>query len=212
MKKPFEGPTGARPDVRFLHPDGRVVDLPAKRWILANASRLTRRLGLSAFLSMIPAWLLRDVEEEGERADRSAPGASGEPSSAVILTLEHLKMWVPDGATSGPDFLEAFPGYVQQFQAACGLESLRRRGVLRVHVSVEDRLDRDVPRSIELNPVVLAELKQGGPPPRDGGEFLQRLGELSRLALQTDWADHEALADDDLARRPSVRSPGMASK
>lgn len=198
MKKGSEGPAGAFRDYVFRHADGRIIDLPAKRWILANASRLTPRLGLSAFLSMLPAWLLREVEEEAARRSRQGAGGSRDPSSALILALEHLKLWAPESDTSRPEFLETLATCIERLRAACALESLRRRGVLRVHVAGEDRLDREASRSIELNPVVLAELQKSGLSPRGETDLLQRLSELSRLALETDWADHEALADDGM--------------
>lgn len=196
MKRRSSRPTGAHQDVRFRLPDGRIVDLPAKRWLLANQARLRPRLGLLPFLAMLPGWILTKVEEDAERRTRSVASAPGEPSSSIILTLEHLKLWLPQSTTSTSAFLEAFPCYVEQFQAACSLESLRRNGVLRVHVSGEDRLDRESPRSIELNPAVLAELTRSELPPGGDVGLLQRLSELTQLARQTDWADLAALEDD----------------
>lgn len=191
-----EKPAAAEVDVRFRLPDGRIVELPAARWLLANRSRLTRRMGLSAFLRKLPMWLIRDVEQSA-RATGSAAGPDADvPSSATILTLEHLRMWSPTPIDAMADIPENFEECVAMFEAACGLETLRRHGVLKVHVSGEDRLGRDEHMQVELNPVVMAELMKRGPVASDRADFFDQFARLTDIAASTDWADRAALRDE----------------
>ncbi len=195
MKKRIDKHAGAHQDVRFRHPDGRTIDIPAMRWVLANRSKLTPRLGLSRFLAMLPYWLLQDVERDAQRPEAGAAGQRSDPSSSIVLAVEHFRLWVPKKNDAASEIPAQLPEYVLQFQAACGLESLRRHGVLKMHVYGEDRLDQEVQRAIELNPIVLAELQRMGDRDTEPNALLRRLAELTHLALRSDWADHEALKD-----------------
>jgi len=145
---------------------------------------------------MLPSWLLRDVDRDAQGDRRFEPESPSEPSASTVLTFEYLKLWIPACTSPDPGLLERFPSLRQQFQAACELEILRRNGVLRVHVAGEDRLDREVPRSIEINPVILAELGKRGLPPPEEGDLFQHLTKLTHLARETDWADLEASGDE----------------
>lgn len=196
MKKRTDEHAGAQHDVRFRHPDGRVVDIPAMRWVLANRPKFTPRLGLSKFLGMLPYWLLKEVELDAKKPEAGIASQRSDPSSSIVLALEHFRLWVPKKNDAATENLAAFPEYVLQFQAACGLESLRRQGVLKVHVYGEDRLDQEAQRAIELNPAILAELHRMGDRDTGPDALLQRLAALTHLALKSDWADHEALRDD----------------
>ena len=117
-----------------------------------------------------------------------------ESTSCLALTCRFLALWSDEADGSLGKSLEELAECASAFAGACGLEHSRRCGLLRIHVSGDDRLELSDRRELELNPLVLAELKRLKAPPDDFQGFMAR---MTPLTLNSDWAEPERLTKDD---------------
>lgn len=174
------------------------VDLPFGRWIIRNRDRFVRRMPLSAFLKLFPAWLLKDAYESASEAGEHASDRElVVRSAALALALEHLALWVDSPGSAVELSAERLASCVDALRAACALEFQRRCGLFRVHVEGEDRLDLEPRMSVEINPLVVELLKESGEAIAPGSrEFEAVMARALPAALNSDWADRDGLAND----------------
>lgn len=185
------------PELRFFTEEGQKVDLPHLSWILKNRPKFRRRMPLTQFLHLLPGWLLREAADSASALERGQ--STKDPlkeTAATFLALEHLRMWSRDPQDRLELTVEKLAEIVIEFNVACSLELHRRVGLLRVHVTGDDRLGGDPTMSLELNPIVMDALVRRGMSSDFGSADVQRLlAEVMPQTLASTWAEPEHLED-----------------